>query len=647
MGFSVVRRPSITTPIGTSTKQYMISATPQHPFQKNKSPSQVSDAFVEEGFMKTECDDVNTPPSFQLLVDGIQKLPSGSDIRGRYVDHASIGSVANILQAIEADQECVGIAPLTPFAAHCFGKAFATKMLHQAGPFHQQPPKAVDTNSVVEEQDSSAFVEDPVIIAMGRDPRPHGLRLCDAFARGAESVDGIKVVYTGIATTPAMLEFCRSDRCDGAVMCTASHLPIDKNGMKFFTKKGGLTKADINYLTELAIDEAREWHTAGIIPPTSGKDAMMCSEWVDYMPHYASTLKAAIEKEVEMVDDDNAKLPLEGLKIVLNSGNGSGGFFYQVLKDLGADVSASMNIDFDSTFPNGVPNPENAGMVERTTQICQETNADLGVMLDTDADRCGFVVPCPPNGNGEVLEYEPLNRNRLIALLATIFAESSPGCTVVTCSVTSEGLSNFLQETLGLQHVRYLKGYANVIGKAKELTESGQANAELAIETSGHCAMKENGYLDDGTYTACKIIGLLARVNKDSSSTKKSLLDLISDMKEMEVEEELRMNILDGSLESTNQIFQQASKAIEDKIQNYAGWTLDEDNLEGIRVRVDGTNGGFFMLRQSLHDPLISLQMEGNTKEELQTQVIRPLLEAIDTAPHVKNGLEVSVLEQY
>ena len=53
---------------------------------------------------------------------------------------------------------------------------------------------------------------------------------------------------------------------------------------------------------------------------------------------------------------------------------------------------------------------------------------------------------------------------------------------------------------MGLKHFRHLRGYANVIGKAEELTESGKANAEVAIETSGHCAMQENGYVDDGMY---------------------------------------------------------------------------------------------------------------------------------------------------
>ena len=54
-----------------------------------------------------------------------------------------------------------------------------------------------------------------------------------------------------------------------------------------------------------------------------------------------------------------------------------------------------------------------------------------------------------------------------------------------------------------------------MIGRAREITEGGEAVAEMAIETSGHCAMRENGYLDDGTYTAVKVVGLRARVARE------------------------------------------------------------------------------------------------------------------------------------
>ena len=358
------------------------------------------------------------------------------------------------------------------------------------------------------------------------------------------------------------------------------------------------------------------------------------------MPKYEATLTKAILRETDAASKNDDK-PLKGLKIVLNAGNGSGGFFGPILADLGADMSASIHLEPDSAFPAGVPNPEYKPMMDATLKRCQETHADIGIMLDTDADRCGFIVPRVVNqDDGTRDQYEPLNRNRLIALLGTIFASTSENCTFVTDSVTSEGLETFLT-SLGIDHVRFLKGYANVIGKARELTESGTANAEVAIETSGHCAMRENGYLDDGTYTAVKVVSLMANTRNDSGS----LLDLIADMSEMPIIEELRMEA--GSLATTKSVFDLAVVTIEQAIlaDTQTGWSLDTDNLEGIRVRTG--NGGFFMLRKSLHDPIVSMQVEGVSKEEIRDTVVRPLFEMFATEDAIRSHLELSVLEEY
>lgn len=167
-------------------------------------------------------------------------------------------------------------------------------------------------------------------------------------------------------------------------MITASHLPADKNGMKFFTADGGFEKSQIKTLVSLAQQHSIGWYDQATIPPTSGRDAVFCSEWVDWMPYYASELKAALVREVM---GDNAKgdpkKALGGLKLVLNSGNGSGGFFKRVLEDLGADVSASINTEPDGQFPAGIPNPENPSMIEQTIRVCEAANADLGILLDT------------------------------------------------------------------------------------------------------------------------------------------------------------------------------------------------------------------------------------------------------------------------
>lgn len=448
----------------------------------------------------------------------------------------------------------------------------------------------------------------------------------------------------------------RSGLCDAGVMVSASHLPADRNGFKFFGSRqgGGFTKARVQQLCQIATQHVSKWQDAGFLPPSSGKDAVFCSEWVDFMPYYAATLKQAILREDKIYSKapSASEKPLEGLRIVLNAGNGSGGFFQQVLEDLGADVSKSVHLEPDPSFPAGVPNPEYAPMIDLTTRVCEVTNAHLGIMLDTDADRSGFVVPRTVSPDGQTCsDYEVLNRNRLIAVLSVIFAQTSPGCAVVTDSVTSEGLAKFLTQTLGLQHIRYLKGYANVIGKAKEVTERGLANAEMAIETSGHCAMKENGYLDDGTYTSVKVVSLLARIARESPG--RSLLDLISELEELEHVREVRFKVMDGSLETTSLMFDFCALEIE-RMANInknnddatASWEVDTENLEGIRVRI-GPSGGFFMLRKSLHDPIISLQVEASNKQEAQTVIIEPLLQHFRSEPQISNTLDLSVLENY
>ena len=165
----------------------------------------------------------------------------------------------------------------------------------------------------------------------------------------------------------------------------------------------------------------------GLLPPSSGNTGVLCSELVDYLPFYKETLKQAILREV----GSSSSKPLSDINIVVNPGNGAGYFFNDILKDLGANVEGSIHLTPDGTFPDtiGVPNPEKKEMVEETIKACKAYNADIGVMFDTDADRSGFVLPRSIDKNGLCSSYEPLNRNRLIALLSVIFSSSAPGCT--------------------------------------------------------------------------------------------------------------------------------------------------------------------------------------------------------------------------
>lgn len=540
----------------------------------------------------------------EICAEELTKLQSGSDIRGMYFSDEDAENAWE-------EQNTNKVALLTPTISFLVGYSFA---------------KLVQSRSIDDKQ---------IHVCIGRDPRDHGKILSKYCCLGAQAA-GAEVYDVGLATTPAMFELCRSRHvpCDGGIMVTASHLPKDRNGMKFFTKNGGFSKEDVQALVEGALNFLKDCQNENLLNNFNLNEEIKLR---DFMSVYATTLKEALEREVPNIND----LPLKGLKITFNAGNGSGFFFNKILQDLGADVKSSIGLIPDSDFPLGVPNPEDKTMVKRTIERCEEVNADIGIMLDTDADRCGFVVPHQG-------KYEPLNRNRLIALLSKIFSTTSPGCSIVTDSVTSEGLETFIENDLGLTHVRYLKGYANVISKARELTESGKAIAEMAIETSGHCAMRENGYLDDGTYTAVKVIGLLARQMQKNNEKNLpfSLLDLIKDLKEMPIVEELRMTVTDGSIVSTTEIFSKIVGELSTICKNKNSWEIDSDNLEGIRIRTLNTDGGFFMLRKSLHDPLISLQIEGDTKECISKDIIDPLKEALCNVVG-ENELDMNVLHQY
>mmetsp|Transcript_22350 Transcript_22350/g.39318 ORF Transcript_22350/g.39318 Transcript_22350/m.39318 type:complete len:450 (-) Transcript_22350:114-1463(-) len=444
-------------------------------------------------------------------------------------------------------------------------------------------------------------------------------------------------------------------------MVTASHLPGDRNGFKFFSKHagGGFNKAQIHQMIGIAQEHSQVWFDRGALPSTSGTNGVFCSEVVNWMPIYEEKLQQALWKQVNSNENVDHTLPLEGLKIVLNAGNGSGGFFRQVLEDLGANVDGSLHTTPDSSFPNGIPNPEYDEMIQETVSACEDAHADLGILLDTDADRCGMVAPRTyqrlENGTIRPTGYEPLNRNRLIALMGVIYSQQSPGCAIVTDSVTSTGLSKFLEQDLGLKHVRFLRGYANVISKAQTLNEQQLMNAEVAIETSGHCAVKENGFLDDGTFTAVKVLGLLAQERRKASHEEstssspvppKSLLDLISSLQELDEVMEFRLEVLDGGLESMIGLFDFVALEIDALCEVQKGWKVDHDNLEGIRVETD-PDGGFFLLRKSLHDPVMCLQVEANSRESAKQSVIDPLLGLFQSQPRIAQTLDLSALELY
>ena len=420
---------------------------------------------------------------------------------------------------------------------------------------------------------------DALRVAIGRDSRLTGPALAGWLGE-ALAAEGVAVTDMGMASTPAMFMATVTEGYlyDASVMITASHLPFNRNGFKFFTQKGGLEKQDIKAILTLAASDA---HTG--LPAASVSSG-------SFMPQYADILCRKVREATGLVR------PLEGLRIVVDAGNGAGGFYAaEVLEPLGADTTGSRYLDPDGTFPNHIPNPENEAAMAAITEAVLQNNADLGIIFDTDVDRAGAVLS----------DGSELNRNRIIAMTAAILLREHPGTTIVTDSITSTGLSAFIAAHGGVHH-RFKRGYRNVINESIRLNAEGH-DSQLAMETSGHGALKENYFLDDGAYLVTRLLIELSKARREGYT----LQSLIADLKEPTESVEFRMNLLLPEFASYGSgIIEQLSAYTETQ----PGWTLAPDNYEGVRVNLDADHGnGWFLLRISLHDPLMPLNIESDS----------------------------------
>ncbi|CAA3026950.1 Phosphomannomutase phosphoglucomutase [Olea europaea subsp. europaea] len=422
-------------------------------------------------------------------MDKIRRLQNGSDVRG-----------------VALEGEKGRVVDLTPPAVEAIAESFGEWVKNGL------------------EREKGRPVKD-VKISLGRDPRISGANLSAAVFAGLARA-GCVAFDMGLATTPAcfMSILLPPFMYDASIMMTASHLPYTRNGLKFFTKKGGLTSPDVEEICDKA---ARKYANRLAKVSTMLQTPPMR---VDFMSTYAAHLRDIIKQRVN--HPLHYDTPLQGFQIIVNAGNGSGGFFtWDVLDKLGADTFGSLHLNPDGMFPNHIPNPEDKTAMALTRAAVLENNADLGIVFDTDVDRSGVVDSA---GN-------PINGDKLIALMAAIILKEHPGTTIVTDARTSMALTRFIKDRGG-QHCLYRVGYRNVIDKGVQLNKDG-IETHLMMEISGHGAIKENHFLDDGAYMVVKIIIEMVRMKLEGSDNE-GISSLIKDLEEPLESVELRMNIL-------------------------------------------------------------------------------------------------------
>ncbi|OZC79909.1 phosphomannomutase/phosphoglucomutase [Rhodococcus sp. 06-418-1B] len=430
--------------------------------------------------------------------------------------------------------------------------------------------KAYDVRGVVGEQIDAEFVRDvgasfarlvrePGVtrIVIGHDMRASSPELSRAFADGVTS-QGLDVVLIGLASTDQLYFASGSFDCPGA-MFTASHNPAKYNGIKLCR--------------------------AGAKPV--GQDtglATIKSELVEGVPAYDGTPGSVTEQDV-LVDYANFVRGLvdlsqvSGVKIAVDAGNGMGGHTVPAVFD-GLPVTVEpLYFELDGTFPNHEANPLDPANLVDLQKFVRETGADIGLAFDGDADRC-FVV----DENGD-----PVSPSAVTGLVAERELRGEPGATIIHNLITSRAVPELVR-ALGGTPVRTRVGHSFI---KQQMAETG---AIFGGEHSAHYYFKNFWGADSGMLAALHVLAALG-------SQDRPLSELMRGYETYSASGEINSTVDDAAARTS---------AVLDA---FAERTAGVDRLDGVTVDLNG--GAWFNLRASNTEPLLRLNVEARTSDEV------------------------------
>lgn len=418
---------------------------------------------------------------------------------------------------------------------------------------------------------------DALVLAVGRDPRPSSGRIKAALTRGITAADS-DVLDCGLCPAPALFKAVQPDcgNADGALMVTASTADPTLNGLRFMTADGGLKGPDV--------DEILLWARDAEVP-----ERLVARHDADGL--YYEGLRGAAARCLE----DDALKPLLGMRVVVDARSSVGQGYVHFLDALGVETEGSLHpLEGEAGIADSPDDPQTIDAVVRAVKTVR---ADMGVLFNADGSRAAIV-----DGEGRLIA-----QNRLIALVAAMLLDQTPGATIVTDSVTSSGLSAFIAEWGGI-HYRFKRGYRSVIDEAIRLNAEG-IDCPLAIETSGHAAFRDNGFVDDGIYLATRVICEALNRKREGQS----VFSLIDDLKEPVESVEIRLPVLEA--EDPSAVSQEVVETLLSYTLDDPSWQIAQDNREGVRIifNLDGdVNNAWFQLRMSVHDPVMVLNAESD-----------------------------------
>ncbi|MCZ9439929.1 phosphomannomutase CpsG [Klebsiella michiganensis] len=415
----------------------------------------------------------------------------------------------------------------------------------------------------------------PKDIVLGGDVRLTSESLKLALANGLQDA-GVDVIDIGLTGTEEIYFATSYLGVDGGIEVTASHNPMDYNGMKLVRESSKPISGDtgLRHIQKLAEENAFTTVSAD----NRGRYKTM------------SILVPYVDKILSYVELTNFSKPL---KLVVNSGNGAAGHVIDAIEERFKENNLPIKIvkihnNPDGHFPNGIPNPLLPECRQDTIDAVVAHKADMGIAFDGDFDRC-FLF----DEKGNFIEGY-----YIVGLLAQAFLEKAPGSKIIHDPRLSWNTIDLVTESGGIP-VMSKTGHAFI--KERMRLEDAIYGGEM----SAHHYFRDFSYCDSGMIPWLLVAELICNKNQ-------TLSHLVSDrMKAYPASGEINSSLTDPKA------------AIERVLEKYEANAVSIDYTDGISVEYPNWR---FNLRSSNTEPVVRLNVESRGNQDLMVEKTNEIL---------------------
>ncbi len=394
-------------------------------------------------------------------------------------------------------------------------------------------------------------------IAVGRDMRPSGKRLFDAFAAGANEA-GADVVDIGMVSTDALYFAVGKYGYGGGVMITASHNPANYNGMKF-TRESAIALS-----LDTGLSTIRDQIASGTLPPVVSQAGSITSR--DILDDFAAHCLSFIDVN-----------KIKPFKIAIDAGNGMAGETVpHVFKHLPCEV-IPLYFELDGNFPNHPASPIEPENMRDLQAAVLQYHCDLGVAFDGDADRM-FIVD---------EKADLIGGDMVTALVGLNSLKHYPGATILYNLICSRSVPEVISKAGGVP-LRSQVGHSLIKATMRE------HNVVFGGEHSGHFYFRDNWFADSGMIALMQCLELFGEANKPVS----------------QIVAPIDTRFRSGEINSTVRDIPGKLQELEDRYRD-----AQIDHLDGVTIQYPHW---WMNVRPSNTEPLLRLNVEGDSKELME-----------------------------